>query len=384
MALLSEAIPADGRARGLLDVRSAGLIKLPLNLTGDPELVRTWAGDRATVRAEGLFWRIFPRRELKRFVRNGIMVGVAVAELVQEDGHAYPRMHTLDPRFLSYRRDEDAWYYLSSTGPQRITAGDGRWILWFPEGDYRPWMEGAWRAMASPWIQKKIAVLDRARYGHRQAEGARIGTAPKKSTQRQRDDFLEKIKRATREAIYVLPEGWGLKHEEMSSSRAFAVYSDTIKWADDEMTFALNGNMVTSDGATGFLSEGSIFERVALGLIQSNAETLAEAIRTQGIGPVLYYCFGRDPAEAPVVAWDTTPPVDRKDRAAVVGTLGDSIQKADAALKPHGLRTKAQVLASEFGVPVEPLPSQVVTLAAIRAARRAKAAAAEISMRRAA
>lgn len=351
-AQLVEAMLGDGVVTGVLSTRTQGLVRLPLSFEGGAAPLRDRLQGVDDEPGTGDFWHLFPERERVKLLMWGIMLGVGIAEFVEsEDPECLPTLRTLEPQWLQYRWSEDQWYYLTlSEGLVPVNPGDGRWVMYFPYGQERPWLYGAWRACAFHWLQKQLASLDRGRWSGRLANGILWAESPQAGRHTEREGLLEFLLNMIGGPVTVLPEGWKLNLTE-SSGKGYEVWSKTIEDADKQIAIALSGQTITTFGTAGF-SNGNIHSAIKADLIQSNADSLAECLRTQGLKNWAEACFGYSADDAPYIRWDTTPPADLAQQAASISALMDVLQKATQYLGAYDMALDAKALADEFRLPL--------------------------------
>lgn len=332
---LCEAIESDGVASGLLTTRSAGLLRLPLTITGDEEFVEELTGDDASSLNGGMFWRMFPMATLARIIRFGILLGAGVGYFVQGPDDPCPVLHCVEHQFLVTRRGSDGHarlYYRTLQGEVEITPGDGRWFVFAPNGIDRFWLYGAWRPVGKFWIAKNVAVEQRMTWGLKMARGVQWIEAPNSSTTAERDDIVQFMAAAIAPPVIAMLQGWSLKSIDVQG-QGTQVWKEGKEDANAEIKYALTGQEATSGGTSLGLGSGEIFADISQSIIDKDAETLAEAIHYQGLEPVAE----RRGLAAPWAGWNTTPPPDQKLIAQAAKEAGDglkSLAEGLAAIEP--------------------------------------------------
>lgn len=362
---LVEAMFADDRISGVLKTRTHGLLGLPMKFTGgDPAALELLEGKDDQ---PGEWWKMHDEAELVKLLSWGITLGVGLAQRIPlprvvGQPHRY-RIEVWSPRWLRYRGQSanntgtSAWSVLTENGEQPIVAGDGQWILFLPYGARRPWASGTWNELAIPWLLKRFSLEDRANHSETLGSAIWVGTASTGSTEKQRNRFLGQLRSLGKAAKLVLPNGWDMQLRE-ATGKSWEIYTEQIKWADAAISIALAGQIVTTEGTSGF-STGNIFDNIKGDFIRFDGSRLASTLREQSLEPWAMLNYGaRD--KAPWCEWKTTKPVDLAAMAASIGALGDSITKLDGALKSHGLQVDARALVDEHGIPVTVLPKEPV------------------------
>lgn len=346
-AQLSRAMQRDGVLRGLLDARAAALLRSPIRLYGNTEVADVL---RARNGSRSVFSEMFPPSELRQMSKDGVNLGIAVAEMVPVKGRDFPVMVRLEPEFLQYRWSENRWYFNGLAGSMPITPGDGRWILHVPGGRLTPWMGGLYPALGESFINKSHAKLYRSNYCAKLANPARLAYAPQGATEAQRMGFFKRILAWGVNTVLELPPGWEAKLLE-SNGRGWEVFQRQIDTSDKEYAIAVAGQEVTTSGGTGF-SNVKVPDAIRVDLVQSDADALAYTVNTQGLPAFIVQRWGEAALEMPtIVEWDVARSDDKERESRMLSQVGAAITALDAALAPHGKATDVNELTVRFGVP---------------------------------
>lgn len=349
-AKLMIAARKDGRLSGVLSTRTGGLVGLPRKFQGDEQIVADLEPRRKEARS--LFDEMFPPNELAALAADGVLLGVGVAELIPVRGRDYPVMVRLDPQYLLYRWNENQWYFASNFGLVPITPGDGRWILHAPGGRQSPWQHGLWRAVGQAWIRKQHASLHKDNWEAKLANPARVAVSPQGAAETQKNSFFQQVMAWGVNSVFSVPGGYDVKLVE-SNGRGWESFNQTIKEANDEFSIALAGQLVTTDGGSGF-QNSDIHRAIRADLIKQTADDLSHTLNTQGIPAFVVRRYG-DAAvlrRSVSVSWDVTPPKDRNSEASSMVTVATAVQGLQLALAPYGLQLNVGVLCDRFGIPV--------------------------------
>jgi hypothetical protein len=349
-AQLMAAARRDGILNGVMSTRTSGLVQLPKRFRGRSDMVDALqAGGTVAV---SVFDQMFPPMEVAAVVRDGIEIGVGVAEMLPVEGRDFPVMVRRSPEFLVYRWNENRWYFRSIIGLIPITPGDGRWILHVPGARDAPWQSGLWECLGKAWVRKENASLDRDSWESKLAHPARVAVAPTAATEVQRINWFRKVAGWGRNTVFATPAGYDVKIVE-SNGRGYESFKDTIAEQNTEMTIAIAGQTVTTDGGAGF-SNADIHKAIRADLIQSDGLGIAHTINTQGLPAWVIANFGEDALnERATVEWDTTPPKDRASEAQALVTIASAITTLSEALKLQGRELDVDALVVRFGVPVK-------------------------------
>jgi len=267
------------------------------------------------------------------------------------EARSYPVFVRLDPQYLTYRWQEDRWYYQSVIGLLPITPGDGRWVLHTPGGRQAPWQAGLWRCLARAAIRKDHAALGLDSWESKLANPARVAIAPQGAAEAHKQSWFQKVMAWGRNTVFGLTPGYDVKILE-SNGRGFQSFRDTIAAQNEEMIIAVAGQTVTTDGGAGF-SNADVHKSIRSDLIQATAQGLAYTINTQGLPAYVAHVFGENRlGECPVVEWDTKPPKDQTAAAAALSMAGQAITQVREALRADGLELDTRALCAQYGIPL--------------------------------
>lgn len=353
-AQLYRAMRRDGTISGLLSTRAGGLVALPKRFSGNAEAIEMLQSDNGT---RSMFDEMFPPSELKLLAQDGVMLGVGVAELVPVEGRPHPVMIRLEPEFLQYRWIENRWYYRSSVGLLPITPGDGRWMLHLPGGRMSPWQFGAWIACGGAWINKAHAQLHRANFGGKLANPARVMHAPLGATEPERVGMLARLAAWGVNTVIELPVGWEASLLESNSGNSYKVWAQDEDSSNLDFKMSLAGQVVTSEGGTGFVN-GDLFKSIRADLIQTDGDELAFTINTQGLPVFSMLVLGdTELKKLAAVKWETETPQDLQRTATTLTTVAQAVTQLNDAMRPYHKQIDPQLLTVRFNLPLMDLPT---------------------------
>jgi phage gp29-like protein len=349
VARLWRSMRRDGMLYGLMKTRTSGLVALPKRWRGDEKQIEELKSENNGSRP--IFDEMFPPEELAQMAADGIVCGVAIGEMVPVVGRSHPKLVRLDPEFLQYIWTEDTWYYSSVIGREKITPGNGRWILHVQGSYLAPWQHGVWAALGRAFIAKEHALLHRANFSAKLANPARVARAPLAATERQREGFLASLMRWGVNTVFELPPGWEVDLVE-SNGRGWEVFGAEVDTANQEFMVTLAGQVVTTEGGTGFSNAG-IHATITADLIKETADCLAYTINTQGIPPWVIREYGEAGlTDCARIEWDIAPPADRMQEAAAMTAFAGAVTQLTNALRPYEMRLDVEELNSRFGIPI--------------------------------
>lgn len=347
---LMAAARRDGVMTGVLSTRTGGLVRLPKHFRGDEAVVQSLDVGRDSVRS--VFDEMLPPDELALMAADGVLLGVAVGELIPVRGRAYPVLCRLDPQYLQYVWSENRWYYLSALGRLPITPGNGKWVLHTPGGRIAPWNNALWRAIGRAYIRKDHANWHKDAWEAKLAHPARVAVAPQGAQESQREAWFKQVMAWGINSVFGMTPGYDVKLVE-SNGRGFDCFVKTIADQNTEMIISIAGQTVTTNGGDAAFQNSDIHKTIRADLIKSTADSLAYTINTQCI-PV--YVAGRYGADAInsmpcIMEWDVTPPKDRNAEAQSMVTVANAISTLTTSLAGSEQKLDVPKMCEQFAIP---------------------------------
>lgn len=265
---LCESMRVDGRISGLVSTRTNGLLALPRTISGS-------RGDTALVeRFRKAFNKFARSTELAQMLADRLKIGIMIGEIV---GHGRDmRIVRLLPEHVQITASTGEAHY----NGELITPGDGRWI-YITSSDITPWRGGIWAALARAFISKDHAYFLREGYSNKLANPARVATAPTGATDKDFEAWFNQVAGWGPDSVFAVRPGYQVSLVE-SNGTGFQVFQETMKAADEDVTMAISGQMLTADGAKGFVNMG-IFQAIRNDLIHSDMVALCTGLEEQAI-----------------------------------------------------------------------------------------------------
>ncbi len=345
---LWKACKTDATVRGVLSTRTQGLVRLPLQYQGNQEMIDILSAGKRSVRS--LFDAMAPPAELAAIADDGIGLGIGVGEMVEVKGRSFPQFTRLEPEHLVWRQSESRWYYRSIAGLLPITPGDGKWVLHIPGGAVHPWQAGIYPAVGKAYITKLHASAFADNWRAKLANPARVAVNPQGSSEGVKQSWFQAVLAWGIDTVFGMPPGYDVKIVE-SNGRGAESFETAQDRADREIAVAIAGQVVTTDGGSGF-QNNDIHASIRADLIQSTADGLAYTINTQILPRWILERFGEPGFNHPVtVKWDITPPGDRKGFADANSAVASSISSLTDSLKPYNMVPDVELMLARAGIP---------------------------------
>lgn len=365
------ALLGDGRVRAALETRVMGLLRLPL----------TWdeSGDRRTsgrvVRAlEGGDWYdAHSEAALFSLAAWGILLGVGLAQRVWKIAPSGRWIGVLKPynaRNLRWDTQRRMWVVRTTQGDVDIVPGDRRWVLYAPscagtpDGDELPWMWGAWRACAKPWLGKDFSWGDWQH--HAEVHGSPIRTADvsgdKPPSKKDRDELAEDLANIGANTAIVPGPGMSPKLLE-AVAKTWQMFPAAIDTAAREIAIAITGQSSSTEIVQGQDTGATLHGRVRQDLIEGTAQTLSTCLHDQALTDYAVINFSADDLAA-WPRWKTDPPQDAAARGEAMSKLGAGIEAADRAA-PEGKRVDRRAVFEAANIPLEDIPANAASAASV-------------------
>jgi phage gp29-like protein len=358
---LCEWMFGDDRLMAVLDTRSDALLGLPFELC--PQGDGRQSGRAASMLRDD--WdECYPEPEIKKLHAWGIVLGVGLARNVwveNEAGRLVSHLEVWSPRWLSWNWEEHTWMVevagadgiVYGTSKIPITPGDGEWIVYTPSGASRPWVHGAYRALARWCLLKQYAQQDLGFYSERLGQGvwvAETAAVPGvgTGTKEQRKELAADIQGLGRNSGIALQPGQSLRLVE-SVARSQESFKLQVDLADNGTAVAILGqNLTTQAGTGGTIGAASQHGKTQHGRTRMDGKTIPNCLRSQSITFWAEYNLG-DRTLAPKPWWDTTPIDDANAKA----TVEQLTAIADGSLVNAGVMTVNEARAKRG---LRPLP----------------------------
>lgn len=351
-SLLWKMVTTDPTFRGVFDTRCSGTVSLPRKWRGPQSYIEQLELGHDSIRS--VFEEMVNPDQCKLMVSDYLGLGVALGEMVQVPGRAFPTLQRLDPTYIRYRWADSVsnWYYNSAVGPIPILAGDGRWVLWCAAGHAEPWMRGLWCAAGRIYIEKQSAILESMNYQRTLANAAIIGEAPQGATDLDREAQLDALSNWGLNTVISTPPGFKTQLLQ-GSGEGFQTFDTTIKRCNEELIILVAGQTVSVQGNSGFSSSG-IYETIREDLIRSTADSLAYLINTQIIPQWVVGSYGMEELEnSPCIEFDTTRPRDPAQLAKSWIETASAVTALDTMLKAYGYELDIKEVITSCSIPVK-------------------------------
>jgi hypothetical protein len=346
-ALLVEAFRLDGRIVGLMNTRTFGLLALPRELSSDAGATELLAALKSR------YDYLVPIGEAAAMLSDLAYLGFAIGELV-DGGHAGIRLARLLSEGVTLNVSTGEIRY----NGEPVIPGNGRWV-WFERSDVATWRQGIWPALARPFIAKDHAIYLRENYSNKLANAARVAKVPLGASDVDAQSWFESVASWGPDTTFATRPGYEVDLVE-GNGVGYDVFRKTIEDSDNDSTFAIAGQKVTSEGTPGF-TNGNMFATIAGFQIEVDASVFVNGINSQ----VLPWWQDRaavspaERAECLSIKYDTESPEAKKNRLQSAVEVWTKAAEAVTAINQVLSDSKQQVdvveLVKRLSIPVTPI-----------------------------
>jgi phage gp29-like protein len=332
-AMLAEAQGRDDRISAVLETRTQAVLGLPFDCLPSDTTSNQRKAETYAKSVKSWFFHANPEPTWAEVLRWMHRLGFCLAEIVwhqHKSGELRPRLHVHHPQFVHYSWTDRSWTLNATTGPIKVTPGDGRWVLFAPFGQAQPWMQGLVRTYSVPWLIKTFARRDWARRSEIEGIGVRKAHVPEVADEKVVDRFLRDVKALGAESTIRLPAGFDFNISAIDAE-ANTSFEKIIANCDMAFTIATLGQNLTTEVNTGSYAAASVHARVQLDRLEADVGTLASAIHDQIIVPWGRLNFADfDEDHAPWPRWIADPPEDLQRYGAALQTIFQALTQAKA------------------------------------------------------
>jgi hypothetical protein len=309
--LYRASVEADGWMVGILDTMARGILGMPLDWQGDPEMISALQDQDAT---PGDYRRMHPMHECAKIFRDGLGIGFGLGQYllmcwrcegvdwdVIDDGEQKTeccrrcsarridrpfvlrelyQLRWRDARWLYRNPMTLQWYYTGRQAMVPIRPGDGEWFLFQTVPDCDIWRHG-------PWVWGTIAaIFARDSTYDRQNTSAvcaptHVFASKGASSPDARADIESQAQNLQFNNKIILPGEW--EHRIDAAKAEFVdVTKAIVDWSSDMWEVGLTGNQHGRVAGPGFANM-DVFARTTRDHRSFFAQTWIEQIRAQGL-----------------------------------------------------------------------------------------------------
>ncbi len=269
------------------------------------------------------------------------LMGWAPAQIVWDTtGPVWaPTVTPWHQRFTYWHWQLRRFVAMSLDGQIVIEPGDGKWVLQAPWGNYRPWIFGAMRACAQPWLIRHFAYRDWARFSEVHGLPTTLAGCPASASPEQRSQFESALRDRASETTVLLSKGlegqgsdYTLELMEATDA-AWESFPGLIDRTDMSIVLALLFQNLTTEVRGASLAATESHANILQAAVERENVNVQATVRPQVARPFAYLNFG-DADLAPKTRYNTQSAEAKKSIAASYQLLGQFL----ASLRTSGLK----------------------------------------------
>lgn len=342
----------DERIDSHLDTLVSGVLRLPLDFIGPDDEVR--------LAFRSAWERAWDEGQAREWLSTAVMAGEALAEVdwdTSDPARWIPTCIRAWPsEFLYVDLATGKRILQTMEGIVEIDPADrsGKWLL-LSMGGERPWLRGAVRSLAQPWLARQLARRDWLRSSEVLGMGIRKARVPADAKQEDKDAFFEQVANLTNEPTIQVTkpgdgqgDGWDVELME-SAREPGESFSGLLLRTEADIAIRLLGQNASTENSGPYVAASGLFARVTQARINGLVGPLERCIKESLGIPFAVLNFKDGESRAAFIDYDSEPPPDKAAQAQTMATLGTGV----TALKTAGFNVSAEELSRRFGFKLE-------------------------------
>jgi phage gp29-like protein len=309
--------------------------------------------NRRERQVQELFPDLCPDGELFDLIASWLILGVGVATIDWDTSGPLwiPKLRALPTEYLRYNEFAREWTYDAREGAQKVTPGDGKWIL-LTSGQ-RGWIWGMIRGLAVLWLSKQLTNGDWERYCQKHGLPIIKAKIPLFRDEKEKDRFIDDLSEVSSEGVIGLPQGPdgdGYDVELLEATDgSWESFQAKIDRADRKIQIMLLGSNIGTEQTEATGGARAAAETSSAGLDQdkakSDAKYVGQCLFEQLLKPFFDLNFG-PAADVPFPYWDVCPEDDTREWADAqvqfvtvlnqIRTTGYKLKNAEQLGKDYG------------------------------------------------
>jgi phage gp29-like protein len=357
-ALLAEAMTRDDRIHATLNTRVLALLGCELSFELPKRVNKAKA--KAARRLVADFWPEMATEEAtSSMLRWSTLMGFSIAEIIWETSEStwMPRLKVWHPQFTYFNLITRKYVVLTGQGPVEVTPGDGKWIVYAPQGLYRGWMSGSVRAVSIPWIGRTLSFRDWLRYNEVHGMPFRKAITPAGADPAATEAFWNSVVNLGNEPVFECPTGMGMDGKlgydiqlvEPANQNSWEAFKEFRADCDKAIAIEHLGQNLTTEATSSGLSRGDAQSEVRQDYLEADEKTFGACLQAQLLRPFCLYNSG-DERLAPLPKRDVEPPKDVAGETAARATAATTL----TALATLSVPVDVRRFCEDVGIPLLP------------------------------
>jgi phage gp29-like protein len=364
-AKLADAMLRDDRISGVLGTRHGAVLASELEVRGAtdkrvPTKIAELVG--GSDEQPGIFWEMFPKHAVAELLHWGGMIGIGVGELVWDTSDPNFWRMTLrvwHPQFLRWDYEKGAYFLTTRDGPIQLPSleeyphGDGKWIIYAPNGYREPWRHAFLRPLAMLYLSRQWTYRDWSRYSEKHGMPVDIFHFPEGAPEAEQQKMITDVANRGSETSLSFPLRGGddepqYKFEiKEAMGNSYQSFDRFISKLETDVAVLILGQNLTTEVQAGSRAAAQVHEGVQLlKLIEDSA--IIDVLVDQGLRHWTRVNYG-DEALTPRARFVVMEPADELKEAQTLEAIGAAVSSLELA----GINVDKDAVAEQWGIPVQ-------------------------------
>lgn len=251
--------------------------------------------------------------------------GISIMELswgVSSDGHnVIEDIEYVHPKKLIWDYQTDEMKVCTREYPSGISLPENKFIIHqYKAKSGHPSRAGLLRIVAWMYLFKNYDIKDWVSFCEVFGMPIRLGKYDASASEDDKQQLMNAIVSIGSDAAGIVPNSTVIEFIESNKTSSADIYEKFARYCDEQMSKAVLGQTLTSDGGGGSYAQSKTHNEVRRDLTVADAKSLAVTIRKHIIRPLVEYNFGFD-VELPLFAFDVQEAEDQKQLVEIYKTL---------------------------------------------------------------
>jgi len=293
-----------------------------------------------------------PRHIIAKAHREGILTGLSLihkpwkTEII--DGSNFYTFETQNYplRFLGWDWRESRWKVDTANGVEYIDPSSNRWSLFLPYGEYMPWDQAIWWALARRLTASYYALGDMGKNAEMVSKVWGVLTTDTGQGGRSKELLSKDI--AEGNGVMVLGKGEDFKPFQPGTA-AHEIYEAILRFSGSSTSgLVRGGDLLETAGVRGSNAAAQTQQQTGASYVEDDNYHLQAFELTALIQPFVFANWGNRPDLVPTVEYSNDIDTNPGQLASAASTAADGLNKLVSASKAAGIELDKEELNNAF------------------------------------
>lgn len=273
---------------------------------------------------------------------DAIGKGIAISEIMWkiEDGKVSIGDIKQVPQKKFFWDSEDKFKVMTQEFPSGIELEENKFIIHrYKAKSGHPSRAGILRVVAWMYLFKNYDIKDWVSFCEVFGMPIRLGKYNPSASEEDRASLMRAVISIGTDAAGIIPDGTSIEFVESNKGTSINLYESLARFCDEQMSKAVLGQTLTSDGGGGSYAQSKTHNEVRHDLTESDCKSLASTLKSYLIKPLVLFNFGID--RVPTIKFDCEGTENLKELSEVYKTLSCDM----------GLKIPTSYLYKKFNIP---------------------------------